>query len=66
MANMPFKGSGAKAGMIDNRKVKDTHQEGISRVKQRKGDMEKGEMGKMTSRGSANWSKRSSGTPKSA
>jgi hypothetical protein len=27
-----------KGGMIDNRKVKDSHQEGISRVLQRKGD----------------------------
>lgn len=28
-------------GMIDNRRVKDTHQEGIERVKQRKGEHEK-------------------------
>jgi hypothetical protein len=66
MAKMPFKGSGVKSGMIDNRKVSDNHQQGIERVKQRKGDMEKGEMGKMKSTGSANFSKRSSGTPKSA
>jgi len=33
--------------MSDNRKVKDRHQEGISRVKQRPGDMEKGQSAKM-------------------
>jgi hypothetical protein len=30
--------SKCKAGMIDNRKVKDSHQEGISRVMQRKSE----------------------------
>jgi len=34
-------------GMIDNRHVKDDHQEGIRRVLQRKGDMEVGQHGKM-------------------
>lgn len=33
--------------LIDNRKVKDNHQQGIERVKQRKGDMQKGQGGKM-------------------
>ena len=38
-------------GMIDNRKVKDNHQQGIERVKQRKGDTTRadteGHQGKM-------------------
>ena len=33
--------------MKDNRMVKDNHQQGIERVKQRKGDMEVGQGGKM-------------------
>lgn len=33
--------------MIDNRKVSDNHQEGIERVKQRKGDLKAGQQGKM-------------------
>lgn len=33
--------------MIDNRMVKDNHQQGIQRVLQRKGDMEVGQHGKM-------------------
>ena len=33
--------------MIDNKRVKDNHQGGIDRVKQRKGDMERGQGGKM-------------------
>lgn len=36
-----------KSGMIDNRKVKDSHQEGIERVKQKKGDMPTGQPGAM-------------------
>jgi hypothetical protein len=46
-------------GMMDNRMVKDRHQEGIERVKQRKGDMEVGQGGKMNSspREKANWSR---------
>lgn len=36
-----------KSMMIDNRKVSDNHQQGIERVKQRKGDMEVGQGGKM-------------------
>ena len=36
-----------KEPMIDNRKVKDKHQQGIKRVLQRKGDMEVGQGGKM-------------------
>jgi hypothetical protein len=43
--------------MIDNRMVKDDHQEGIKRVLQRKGDMEVGQQGRMKSRPEeqANW-----------
>lgn len=33
--------------MIDNKHVKDNHQKGIERVKQRPGDMEVGQPGKM-------------------
>jgi hypothetical protein len=33
--------------MIDNRKMHDSHQQGIERVKQRPGDMEVGQHGKM-------------------
>lgn len=51
-----------KEGMIDNRKVHDNHQEGISRVTQRKGEMGRvGEPGKMEGKGHANW-KRSGGS----
>jgi hypothetical protein len=35
--------------MIDNRKVHDNHQEGIGRVKMRKGDLKEGQGGKMHS-----------------
>jgi hypothetical protein len=43
--------------MIDNRMVKDDHQEGIERVKQRKGAMEVGQGGRMKSKPEemANW-----------
>lgn len=44
--------------MIDNRKVKDDHQQGIERVKQRPGEMGRlGEPGKMSNKPSekANW-----------
>lgn len=45
-----------KHEMIDNRKVKDSHQEGISRVVQRKGEGGRvGEPGKMSGKGHANW-----------
>ena len=51
-----------KSGMIDNRKVSDTHQEGISRVIQRKGEGGRvGQPGKMTGKGHAEW-KRSGGS----
>jgi len=40
--------------MIDNGKVKDNHQQGIERVKQR-GPMPKGQPGKMSDKGKANW-----------
>lgn len=35
------------SAMIDNRHVNDNHQQGIERVKQRPGDMEVGQGGKM-------------------
>jgi hypothetical protein len=46
--------------MMDNRKVHDNHQQGIERVKQRKGDMHKGQGGKMHERPSeqAHWSRK--------
>lgn len=37
--------------MMDNRKVKDSHREGISRVKQRAGDLKKGQNAKMEGHG---------------
>lgn len=36
--------------MIDNRIVREDHQEGIRRVLQRKGDLKKGQGGRMASR----------------
>jgi len=52
---------------IDNRKVKDDHQQGIERVKQRKGDLVKGQGGKMGNNGSANWSRKGDSlTPRKA
>lgn len=55
--------------MIDNKHVKEDHQEGIKRVMQRKGDMMKGQGGKMRNAPSeqAHW-KRSGGklTPRQA
>ena len=52
--------------MKDNKKVGDSHQEGIGRVVQKKGEAGRvGQPGKMTSHGSANFCHRSSGTPKS-
>lgn len=55
-------------GMIDNRMVKDNHQEGISRVMQRKGDLMKGQGGKMGEHGKGMGWKRSSDplTPRKA
>ena len=52
--------------MIDNRKVNDNHQEGIERVKQRKGDMMKGQGGKMGNKPEekANWRREGSLTPR--
>lgn len=56
-----------KEGMIDNRKVNDNHQGGIERVKQRKGDMETGQPGKMKGHGHANWKRSGSSlTPRKA
>lgn len=46
------------SGMIDDRMVKEDHQEGISRVIQRKGAMEVGQHGKMLSHGDqAHWNR---------
>lgn len=56
-----------KEGMMDNRKVKDNHQEGIERVKQRKGDMPMGQGGKMGKVTQANWKRpNSAATPRKA
>jgi hypothetical protein len=55
--------------MIDNMKVKDSHQEGIKRKIQRKGDMEKGHGGKMHDmpQEKANWKRpNSASTPRKA
>lgn len=53
--------------MIDNKHVKESHQEGIKRVLQRKGDLMKGQGGKMHNapKEQARWGRESS-TPKSA
>jgi len=56
-------------GMMDNRKVKDDHQEGIARVIQRKGDLEVGQGGKMNMKPKekANWKRpNSAATPRKA
>jgi hypothetical protein len=57
----------AKDGMIDNRRVKDSHQEGIERVKQRQ-EMPKGEPGKMSGKPKekAHWRRGDSLTPRGA
>ena len=54
-------------GMKDNGKVSDNHQQGIERVKQRSGDLKKGQGGKMGCGDKAHW-KRSdtAGTPRPA
>lgn len=50
---------GNESRFIDNRKVNDNHQGGIERVKQRKGEGGRvGQPGKMTDKGSANWSRK--------
>jgi len=55
-------------GMIDNRMVHDNHQEGIGRVKQRKGDLKAGQGGKMGKASEkAHWKRpNSAGTPRPA
>ena len=51
-----------KGSMIDNRMVKDNHQQGIARVIQKSGEAGRvGQPGKMTSKGHAEW-KRSGGS----
>lgn len=45
-------------GMVDNRMVKDDHQQGIERVKQKPGAMEVGQHGKMAAHGDmAHWTR---------
>jgi hypothetical protein len=44
-----------KEGMMDNRMVKEDHQQGIARVMQRKGDLKKGQGGKMGHVEEAHW-----------
>jgi hypothetical protein len=52
-----------KGGMIDNRMVSDSHQGGIERVVQRKGEAGRvGQPGKMTGKGHANWNRPSHGS----
>lgn len=56
-----------KEGMIDNRKVNESHQGGIERVKQRKGDMPVGQGGKMGKGDEAHWKRPdSAATPRRA
>lgn len=58
-----------KEGMIDNRKVKDNHQQGIERVKQRSHDKRdvEGHHGKMGNGDKAHWSRRGDSlTPRKA
>lgn len=54
--------------MMDNGKVKDSHQGGIERKKQRSGDMKKGQGGKMSGspKEKANWKRSGAGTPRKA
>jgi hypothetical protein len=59
------KTSGVKGGMIDNRKVKDDHQQGIERVKQRE-PMPTGQGGKMNQKGGSGDFKRGGSTPRPA
>lgn len=51
-------------GMIDDRMVKEDHQEGIKRVIQRPGAMEVGQHGKMMKEGHANWKRTDKRTPR--
>lgn len=53
--------------MMDKKRVSGNHQKGIERVLQRKGDMEKGQGGKMNNapKEQARW-RRDSSTPKCA
>lgn len=60
-----------KDGMIDNRMVKDNHQQGIERVKQRKSEYNpkdcEGHHGKMGRGDKAHWSRRGDSlTPRKA
>lgn len=55
--------------MIDNKKVKDNHQQGIERVKMRKGELDVGQPGKMSGKPKqkANWTRpNAAGTPRKA
>jgi len=54
-------------GMIDNRHVSGNHQGGIERVKQRKGDMQKGQGGHMHKEAHGDWKvPNSASTPRKA
>jgi hypothetical protein len=55
-----------KSDMIDNRMVKENHQQGIERVIQRKGDLDVGQGGKMANKPEqpANWKRGDSLTPR--
>lgn len=60
-----------RAGMIDNRIVKDNHQQGIERVKQRRSEYDpkdcEGHKGKMGPGDKAHWSRRGDSlTPRKA
>lgn len=60
-----------RAGMIDNRMVKDNHQEGIERVKQKRSEYNpkdcEGHHGKMGPGDKAHWSRRGDSlTPRKA
>ncbi len=54
-------------GMMDNKMVKENHQQGIERVMQRKGDMQKGQGGKMgMGKMEPHWKRGGSLTPREA
>lgn len=53
---------GKMSGMMDNRMVSENHQQGIERVKMRKGDLKEGQGGKMGAKGASEMHWRRSGT----
>ena len=54
-----------KDALIDQKRVKDDHQEGIKRVMQRKGDMVAGQQGRMSNkpRTAAQWKRPDNTSP---